>query len=89
LIIVIGLAGNKSDLIEKEEVTDKEAKDYAKEIDAIFQLTSAFTSIGIEELFISIGCKLLESNYKNNDIPKTVSLDKKKAKNDKKKKKCC
>ena len=30
--IVIGIAANKSDLIEREQVNEKEARDYAKEI---------------------------------------------------------
>ena len=62
--LVIGIAANKSDLIEKEQVNEKEARQYAKDINAIFKVTSAaFTSAGIDELFKSIGCKILDPNY--------------------------
>lgn len=50
--IVIGLAGNKCDLYEKEEVSLEEAKHFQEEnkID-VFQQTSAKENIGIDELF--------------------------------------
>jgi len=46
---VFGLAGNKKDLFQQEEVGDEEGEDKAKEIGAIFKLTSAKTKIGIED----------------------------------------
>ncbi len=61
------MAANKSDLIEKEQVNEGEARKYAKEVGAIFKLTSACTAAGIEELFRSIGCKLLNPNYTDDD----------------------
>jgi len=67
--IVIGIAANKSDLIEREQVNEKEARDYAKEISAIFKVTSACTSSGVDELFKSIGCKVLDPNYVDEDKP--------------------
>ena len=86
--LVIGLAGNKSDLFDKEEVREEEAQNYAKEIGAIFRLTSACTSLGIEELFKCIGCKLLDPNYKDDD--KGVKLEPSNARNDiRKKYNCC
>ena len=57
------MAANKSDLIEKEQVNEAEARKYAKEVGALFKVTSACTAAGIEELFRSIGCKLLNPNY--------------------------
>ena len=39
---IIAIVGNKSDLYIREEVKEKEAKEYAKEIGAVFQLTSDF-----------------------------------------------
>ncbi len=61
------MAGNKSDLVEKEEVKEEEAKNFAKEIGAIFRMTSAFLSYGIEDLFRTIGCKILNPNYKDGE----------------------
>lgn len=62
-IIVIALAANKGDLFSQEEVKEEEGKKYAKEIGALFQITSACTGIGINELFYKIGCKLLNPNF--------------------------
>ena len=64
MYIVIGLAANKCDLIDSEQVPEEKAREFAKEIGAIFKLTSASTSIGIEELFVGVGCKFLDPNYK-------------------------
>ena len=49
------MVGNKSDNYEFEEVQDIEAKSLAKKLNALFQLTSAKTGLGIEELFKKIG----------------------------------
>ena len=65
--IVIGLAANKSDLIDKEEVPEGEARQFALDIGAIFKLTSASNGSGIEDMFKSIGCKYLDPNYKDDD----------------------
>ena len=86
--IVIGLAGNKSDLYDNEQVTEDEARNFADEIGAVFKLTSASTNTGIEDLFKAIGCKVLDPNFNpsGNNIINKITLDKKK---DKKKKGCC
>ena len=55
--IIIAIAANKSDLFEKEVVDEKEARDYAKSIGAIFSLTSAKSTAGINDLFIEISKK--------------------------------
>ena len=49
-------------MFEHEEVEEKEGKEFAKEIGAIFQLTSPRESYGIEDLFLEIGRKFLNSN---------------------------
>jgi len=49
--IVVGIAGNKSDLYEEEKVSEEIARDYANKIGASFRLTSAMNSNGINELF--------------------------------------
>ena len=46
---VFGLAGNKIDLFQKEQVTEEEGKSKAEEIGAIFKLTTAKTKAGINE----------------------------------------
>ena len=79
----MGIAANKSDLIENEEISENEAREYAKEIKAIFRVTSASTSSGIEELFRIIGCKILDPYYteeegeeqKNTEKPKQDNIE--------------
>jgi len=70
--IIIGIAGNKSDLIDKEEVNEDEARKFAKEINASFRLTSALSNIGIEELFLELTKKYLEE--KKEEINENKSL---------------
>ena len=65
--VVLGVAGNKSDLYEKEEVPEQEAREFAKSIGAIFCLTSAQTNSGIEELFEEMGKKFLDPNSTINE----------------------
>ena len=60
--MIFGVAGNKCDLFDKEEVSEKEGKQFAKEIGAVFQLTSCKENIGIDELFMECGKKYLEAN---------------------------
>ena len=94
--IILALAGNKSDNYENEVVNLSEGKKLAKEIDAIFQSTSAMLSHGIDELFLSIGKKFMypagsfsESNLtkREEEFRKGVKLKNQKKK--KVKKKCC
>ena len=99
--IVIGLAANKSDLFDKEQVPEGDARNYASEIGAVFKLTSACSGTGIEELFKSIGCKFLDPNYKEEEegagsssagqstSSGAVKLDANKTKENPKKKGCC
>lgn len=55
--IILFLAANKSDLVDKEEVNEEEARKYAQEINADFCSISAKNSIGIDDLFIQIAKK--------------------------------
>ena len=66
--IVLGLAGNKCDLIENEMIGEEKARNLAKEMNAIFEPTSAAKNIGIEQLFHNLGCKYIDPNYKANEI---------------------
>ena len=65
--IVIGIAANKCDLYDNEQVSEDEARKFADEIGAVFKLTSANTNTGIEDLFKTIGCKVLDPNYSEDD----------------------
>ncbi len=60
--IILAMAGNKSDLIEQEVVDEEEARNFAKEIDAIFVSTSAKNSEGINSLFEEIAKKYTGSS---------------------------
>ena len=86
--VVLGVAGNKSDLYEKEEVPEQEAREFAKSIGAIFCLTSAQSNSGIEELFEEMGKKFLDPNSTINE-PENQNLDQahKQKKDEKKKEK--
>ena len=64
--IVTAVAGNKSDLYEQEEVSEQEARDFAKSIGAIFCLTSAQNNSGINELFRNLGRKYLDPSWDMN-----------------------
>ena len=85
---VMGLAGNKKDLFLKEVINEVKGKEKAKEIGAIFKLTSAKEGEGIHELMES----LLKEYVKRlnagefQDLDTSSKLDIKKAK---KKRKCC
>ena len=58
---VLAVIGNKSDLYENEELADEQqAKDFAKEINATFMLTSAKTGDGIEKLFDVLTDKIID-----------------------------
>ena len=102
--IILGVAGNKYDLFENEKVNEEEAREWAKEIGAVFELTSAQNNTGINDLFLKVGYKYLDPTFNpkieignkedkenNPDEIKTV-LDKKDFIKDKKKKRekpCC
>ena len=70
---IFAVVGNKSDLFEIQQVKDEEGKEFAKKINAIFQVTSAKSNIGVDELFEKIGMKFIDPNY---DPNKTESQEK-------------
>ena len=100
--IVLAIAGNKDDMYADEDVDETEVKNFADELNAIFQKTSAKSSNGIEDLFVKIGKKFLNpksdgptgpSANTNKSAPKNnqnqnIQLDKKKS-GGKQKKGCC
>ena len=86
--IVIGIAGNKFDLIEEEKVSEEEVREYAREIGASFRFTSALNNNGIDELFKELVEKYIEKFGIESLINKDLSI-KLSNKMVKKKKKCC
>ena len=89
--IVVGIAGNKSDLYQKQEVDLSDAKNYAESINAIFKETSAKNEDCIDELFNELADKYLEIHKNDNsDIPNdTIKIKKENFDDKNKKKKCC
>ena len=51
--MLIILVGNKNDLADKRQVTKEEAEAFARKNDLIFFETSAKTSSGVEETFVT------------------------------------
>ena len=60
---ILAIAANKSDLYDKEQVDENEAKAYADKIGAIFKSTSALSNTGIDTLFNHLGRKLLDPKF--------------------------
>ena len=54
---ILAVVANKSDLIEKEQVDEGEARKFATDNNALFASTSAKNSAGIEKLFMDIAKK--------------------------------
>ena len=93
--IILGVAGNKCDMYEKEEVNENDAKQFAESIGAFFQITSAKNNTGIQDLFMDAANRFVNPDFKgssdskdNQEASKTVKLDNKDLKKDKKKG-CC
>ena len=88
--IILGLSGNKFDLFEHEQITEKEGKELANQLKAIFYSTSAKENVGIDALIKDIGKELLEKNDRtisfNND---TLNATKLSTETLIQKKKCC
>ena len=61
--IILGIAGNKSDLYEYEKVDKNEVKEFSKEINSVLRFTSAKNNCLIDELFDELGKKFVNSNF--------------------------
>ena len=89
---IIGVVGNKIDLVNQEEVTEEEGKKYAESIKAKFRLTSAKEDAEGFVEFIEELVKAYHEKYgdkRAGSITSKVYLDKSKHKKSKKKKNCC
>ena len=60
IVLVIGIAGNKSDLFERTEVTQEEGELFAFEHGAIHVSISCLQNYGIDSLFETLAKKFLE-----------------------------
>ena len=83
-------------MYEQEEIGEYEGNALAKEINALFQETSAKESKGVEDLFTKIGKKFLNPIYENTRFMTKEEIKKKgnqikidKNKSSQKKKNCC
>ena len=78
--VILGLIGNKTDLIfednYKEEVSSLEAKEYANKIGAAFSLFSAKeSSIELKELIDKLLIKYLDLNENTRYLSSTIKID--------------
>mmetsp|Transcript_55650 Transcript_55650/g.131408 ORF Transcript_55650/g.131408 Transcript_55650/m.131408 type:complete len:199 (+) Transcript_55650:63-659(+) len=67
--IVLVIAGNKSDLDKQRQVSVQEAETYAASVNAQHFSTSAKTSKGIDECFLSLTKKILEKKQTSRPKP--------------------
>lgn len=85
----MGVAGNKSDMLDKQEVTETEALEYCKEIGAEFGVVSACTGHGVQDFFYNVieKCYHAYEQLDPNQIESQgfITLGERK----KKEKKCC
>jgi Ras-related protein Rab-1A len=71
--VIIGIAGNKSDLYESEKVSEKEGQEYSDSINAYFKLVSAKNNISINEFFKSLVEKFVKSEFMDELLPQYVN----------------
>ena len=64
--IIFAVAGNKIDMVENEKVNQKEVKEFCEKINAEHKLTSAKQNTAIDDLFILIGKRFLDSKFFKN-----------------------
>ena len=61
----IAIVGNKNDLFTKGEVDEEECRAFAEKIGAMFQLTSALNSNGVDKLFEDLADALSDNSQGN------------------------
>jgi small GTP-binding protein len=60
---IFAVVANKIDLYQEQQVENKEGKDFADSIKAIFQTTSAMSNSGITNLFENLGKKYINPDF--------------------------
>ena len=85
---LFALVANKSDLYADQKVNNKDGKEFAEKINAIFQTTSALLDTGINNLFQNIGKKIImpDYDYRNSDNSAQKDFSKKRQQEIKEKK---
>ena len=84
------LCANKYDLYQKQTVKTEQGKQFADEIHAIFQNTSAASDTGINNLFENLGRKIINPKYDYKKAEReNIKLDKNDKNNKDDKKGCC
>ena len=73
--IILGIAGNKCDMYEREEVNESEVKEFAESKGAFFEITSAKNNTGINELFMNAANRFVDPNYKGNSGEEKIQSD--------------
>ena len=85
--VLLGIVANKNDLFNSQQVSREEGLNLANEIGAIFQVASAKTGYGINNLFENIGRKYLDPNFDYQEADKIAQEKYKKKKQEETKKK--
>lgn len=70
--MILGVAGNKCDLYEEEDVSEKEARDFSASINACFKLTSAKLNTSIDDMFNMLGQQFIKSDIMKTLMPKYI-----------------
>ena len=71
--VILGIAGNKNDLYEEEDVNEKEVEEFSNSINACFKLTSAKVNTSIDDIFLMLAKKFVQSKFMEELIPKYVT----------------
>jgi small GTP-binding protein len=76
---ILAVVANKNDLYGEQVVSDEVGQQFADDIGAIFQSTSALSESGINKLFDNIGRKIIDPDfdYKDSDKVAKANYDKK------------
>jgi small GTP-binding protein len=76
---ILAVVANKNDLYGDQVVSDEIGQNFADDIGAIFQSTSALSDSGIGKLFDNIGKKIIDPDYdyKDSDKKAKANFDKK------------
>ena len=80
---IFAVVANKIDLYETQQVSDEEGKAFAREINGIFQATSAKSDAGISNLFENIGKKYFDPNFDTNEAESKEKIEYQQKKNEK------
>ena len=76
---ILAVVANKNDLYNDQKISDEDGQQFADDIGAIFQSTSALSDSGIGKLFDNIGKKLIDPDfdYKQQDKKAKIKYEQK------------